>query len=190
MIDSYWLQPLLFLIQVIFGFYMGVVALRIIMQWAQWDYYHPLVQFIIRLTQHPVKSLRQFIPPIGRWDTATFVLLFLLAILKFILIGLLLPELLHPVILLRLALAALFSLFITLFSASILIQAVLSWIQPHGNTLAPLLYRMNNPLLRPIRRIIPDLGGLDLSPLIALIGLQLLSMLILPLLTGPYTLLF
>lgn len=184
--SGYFSQPILFLIEVLFGLYMGIVALRIIMQWARWEYHNPLVQLIIRATQLPVKFLRRFIPPLGRWDTATIVLLFALAILKVLLMTLIQPSLLNLVILLRLAVADIFSLFITLFSASIIIQVILSWIQPHNghNPITPLISRMNNPLLRPIRQWLPEMSGLDLSPLTALLGLQIFGMLVLPLLTG------
>jgi YggT family protein len=184
--SGYFSQPILFLIEILFGLYMGIVALRIIMQWAHWEYHNPLVQLIIRATQIPVKFLRRFIPPLGRWDSATIVLLFALAILKLLLMALLIPSLLNVVVILRLAVADIFTLFITLFSASIIIQVILSWIQPGNsyNPITPLISRMNAPLLRPIRQRLPAMGGLDLSPLIVLLGLQLLSMLVLPLLTG------
>ena len=186
--SGYLSQPALFLIDVIFGLYMAIVALRIIMQWAQWEYHNPLVQVIIKITQVPVKFLRQFIPSWGKWDTATIVLLFALGFIKMILIGLFNPTLLNPILLFQLTLADIFSLFITLFSASIIIQVILSWIQPHNsyNPVTPLISRMNNPILRPIRQALPDLGGLDLSPLVGLLGLQLLSMLVLPLLTAQF----
>jgi YggT family protein len=184
--SGYFSQPILFLIEILFGLYMGIVALRIIMQWAHWEYHNPLVQLIIRATQIPVKFLRRFIPPLGRWDSATIVLLFALAILKLLLMALLIPSLLNVVVILRSAVADIFTLFITLFSAGIIIQVILSWIQPGNsyNPITPLISRMNAPLLRPIRQRLPAMGGLDLSPLIVLLGLQLLSMLVLPLLTG------
>ncbi len=186
--NGYFTQPILFLVEVLFGIYMGVVALRIIMQWAQWEYHNPLVQLIIKVTQVPVKFLRQFIPAWGKWDSATIVLLVVLALIKIILVSLISAYSLMPITLIQLTLAEIFSLFITLFSASIIIQVILSWIQPHNsyNPITPLISRMNSPLLRPIRRILPDMGGLDLSPLVALLGLQLLSMLILPLLTAQF----
>jgi len=184
--STYFSGPLIFLIDTLFGLYMGIVALRIIMQWAQWEYHNQLVQFIIKASQAPVKFLRQFVPPMGRWDSATIVLLFALALIKLLLIMSLQTGILNPILVLRLAVADIFSLFITLFSASIIIQAVLSWISPHNqhNPLTPLLSRMNNPLLRPVRQRLPDMGGFDLSPLVVLLALQVLSMLILPLLVG------
>ena len=184
--SSYFTNPIVFLIDILFTLYMGIVALRIIMQWAQWEYHNPLVQFIIRVTQAPVKQLRKFIAPIGKWDTATIVLLFLLAALKLLLIGLFQAFSINGLSFLLLVVAEVFSLFITLFSASIIIQAILSWISPANsyNPVVPLISRMNSPILRPIRQTVPLVGGIDISPLVALVGLQILAMLVLPLLTG------
>lgn len=186
--NDYLTQPALFLIDILFGIYMAVVALRIIMQWAQWEYHNPLVQVIIKVTQTPVKFLRQFIPAWGKWDMATIVLLFVIAAIKIMLISLFNPISLNFIMLFQLTLADIFSLFITLFSASIIIQVILSWVQAHNsyNPITPLISSMNNPLLRPIRQLLPDMAGLDLSPLVALLGLQLFSMLVLPLLTAQF----
>jgi YggT family protein len=186
--SGYFTQPLLFLVEVIFGLYMTVVALRIIMQWAQWEYHNPMVQIIIKVTQVPVKFLRRFIPSWRKWDMATVVLLFSLGLVKISLIGLISHASLSSFNLVQLTFADIFSLFIRLFSASIIIQVILSWVQPHNsyNPIAPLLSRMNNPILSPIRRVMPDLSGLDLSPLVALLGLQLFSMLVLPLITAQF----
>ena len=186
--SGYFSSPLVFLIDVLFGLYIGIIALRIIMQWAQWEYHNPLVQLIIRATQVPVKFLRQYIPSLGRWDSATIVLLVAITFIKIVLLSLLQSIPLNIILLIRWMLGDIFSLFITLFSASIFIQVILSWLAPHGgdNPITPLISRMNSPLLRPIRRWLPPMGGLDLSPLVAILGLQVLSMLILPLLTGHY----
>mgnify|MGYP000361908443 CR=1 FL=1 len=185
--STYFSNPLTFLIDTLFGLYMGIVALRLIMQWAQWEYHNPLVQIIIKSTQIPVKFLRQFIPAIGKWDSATFVLLFILTAIKLSLL-LLLQHAVLSYSLIQFVIADIFSLFITLFSASIIIQVILSWIQPHNspNPITPLISRMNAPILRPIRQLLPVMSGLDLSPFVALIGLQLLSMLVLPLLTMAF----
>lgn len=182
--SAYFSNPVIFLIDILFGIYMGIIALRIIMQWAQWEYHNPLVQLIIRATQAPIKLLRRFIPSIGRWDTATFILLFTVALIKLLLIALLQTGIFGLAIIL-LVLADIFSLFITLFSISIILQVILSWLAPHSDhPVAPLIHSMNNPLLRPIRRWLPPMGGFDLSPLVVLLGLQVLAMLVLPLLTG------
>ena len=182
--SNYLTTPLIFLVEILFSIYITIVALRLVMQWAQWEYHHPLVQLIIKATQGPVKFLRRFIPPLGRWDTATILLLFALTFVKLFLISILQAGVGTQGLFIGLLLADVFSLFITLFTFSIIIQVVLSWIVPPGthNQITPLIHSMNEPLLRPIRQKLPVMGGLDLSPLIVIIGLQVLSMLILPIL--------
>lgn len=186
MSSSYLANPLIFIVDTLFYLYMIVVALRLVMQWANWEYHNPLVQFIIKATQVPVKFLRQFIPALGRWDTATIVLLILVTLVKLLVIGLIIGTLPKGLVWIGLLLAEIFSLFISIFTVSIIIEVILSWVTPAGsyNPVAPLVSRMNAPLLRPVRNLIPPLGGIDLSPLFVLLGLQVLSMLVLPLLTG------
>ena len=185
MTNSYFANPVIFLVDTLFYLYMMVVALRIVMQWAHWEYHNPLVQFIIRVTQPPVKLLRRIIPAWGRWDSATIVLLVLVSLFKIILLALLQSAIPGILLLLRLIVADIFSLFITLFTASIIIEAILSWVTPPGsyNPVMPLLSRMNYPILKPFRRWLPPISGLDLSPLVALLALQVIAMLVMPLLT-------
>ena len=184
--NAYFSNPLIFLIDTLFSLYILIVAFRIIMQWAQWEYHHPLVQMIIKATQVPVKALRRFIPPLGRWDTATIVLLFALTFLKLFLISVVQTGPAYPGLFLGWLVADIFSLFITIFTFSIIIEVILSWVVPPGNQnpIAPLIHSMNQPFLKPIRQNLPSMGAIDLSPLIAVIGLQILSMLVLPLLVG------
>jgi YggT family protein len=186
--SGYFTTPLTFIVDVLFGLYIAIVALRLIMQWAQWEYHNPIVQMIIKVTQVPVKWLRRYIPPYGKWDTATLVLLIALTSLKLIIIGALQPAHVRQPLFFAWLIADIFSLFITLFSASIIIQVILSWVTPVGtyNPVAPLVHSMNSPLLRPFRRLLPPIAGIDLSPLFALLALQVLSMLVMPLLIGAY----
>jgi len=186
MTNSYLANPLIFVIDTLFYLYMIVVALRLVMQWANWDYYNPLAQFIIKASQVPVKFLRQFIPAIGRWDTATIVLLLVVTLLKLLIVGLIAGALPSGVFWISLLLAEIFSLFISIYTVSIIVEVILSWVAAAGsyNPVAPLVSRMNAPLLRPVRNFLPPLGGIDLSPLFVLLGLQVLSMLVMPLLTG------
>jgi len=184
--SGYFSNPIIFLIDVLFGLYMAIVALRIIMQWAKWEYHNPLVQLIVQATQLPVKFLRGFIPALGRWDMATIVLLLALAAIKLMLITLFQASMPSLLSFFRYAIADIFSLFITLFTVSIIVEVILSWVTPAGsyNPVAPLINRMNSPLLKPIKQRLPQMNGIDFSPLIALLGLQVFSMLVLPILTG------
>jgi len=182
--NAYLSTPLIFLINVLFSIYITIIALRLIMQWAQWEYHHPLVQLIIKATQVPVKFLRRFIPPLGKWDSATIILLFALTFIKLFLISSLQTSPNHQGFFIGWVLADVFSLFITLFTFSIIIEVILSWVvPPHAhNPITPLIHSMNEPLLRPVRQRLPIMGGIDLSPLIVVLGLQILSMLVLPIL--------
>jgi YggT family protein len=156
------------------------------MQWAGWEYHNPLVQFIIKATQVPVKFLRQYLPAMGRWDTATIVLLLVVTLVKMLIIGLIAGMLPSGLMWVRLLLAELFTLFIGMFTVSIIIEVILSWVAATGNynPVMPLVQRMNAPLLRPVRQMLPPLGGIDLSPLFVIMGLQVLKMLVMPLLIG------
>ena len=85
--NNYLSSPLIFLIDILFSIYITIIAFRLIMQWAQWDNRHPLVQLIIKTTQTPVKLLRRFFPSVGKWDSATIILLFFLTFIKLFLIS-------------------------------------------------------------------------------------------------------
>jgi len=180
---NYLATPLAFIVEICLSLYMIVIALRLIMQWANWDHYNPLAQFIIKATQTPVRFLRQFIPAIGRWDTATIVLLVAVTLVKLCLLSLILGQLPYSHGWFFALLADIFSLFINVYTVSIIVEVILSWLTPAGsyNPIAPLVIRMNAPLLSPLRRTIPPIAGIDLSPLFALIALQVLSMLVMPL---------
>ena len=107
-------------------------------------------------------------------DMAAIVLLFLLQILELLLIGLLAGSTLHPGVLLILSFTELLSTLLYIYIVAIIVQAVMSWIQPGAyNPVTSLIYQLTEPLLRPARRLIPPVSGLDLSPLVVLIILNL-----------------
>ena len=182
--NNYLSSPLIFLIDILFSIYITIIALRLVTQWAQWEHHHPLVQLIIKTTQTPVKLLRRFFPSFGKWDSATIILLFFLNFIKLFLINSLQDTSYNQGFFIGWLMADVLTLFITLFTFSILIEVFLSWIiPPHTqNHITPLIRSMNEPLLRPIRQKLPSMNGLDLSPLIVVLGLQVSSMLIIPIL--------
>lgn len=184
--SGYLTDPLAFLIQTLFGLYILAVMLRFLLAWARADFYNPLSQFLVRITNPVLRPLRRIIPPIARVDTASIVLMLLLQLASTGLILALRGASLGLLPLLLWSLKELVALLFNVFIFSILIQAILSWVSPAGhNPVASLLYSLNEPILRPIRRVIPPISGLDLSPLVAIIGLQVLKMLIVPLLVAP-----
>ena len=172
-----------FLLDTLLGLYILAFMLRFLFQWARVDFYNPVSQFLVKITAPVLNPFRRFIPGLMGLDMAAVVVMLLLQWLLFISITLIHGGELFPLALLVVAAAELLKLATYVFMFSIIIQAILSWVTPHGhNPIAVLLYSLNEPLLRPARRLLPDMGGLDLSPLIVLIGLQLIRMLPVPML--------
>lgn len=173
-------NALVFILRTLFDLYILTFALRLLLQWAAVDKRNPLVQFILRVTNPLVIPLRRLLPPIGRIDTATVVALVALQLVATVLVVRIgcvgEPEIL-PV--LALALLNIVRLALSIFTWSIIIYVVLSWVSPGGyNPGAALVAAIVEPILAPFRRLIPMIGGLDLSPLFALIVIQAISMLL------------
>ena len=179
--SSYFTNPLEFLISTLIGLFITAVMLRFLLAMVRADFYNPLTQILVKLTNPALKPLRRFIPGFGGIDIASLLLMLALQMLALTLITLLRGAALHPVGLLLWSLAELLGLLFNIYMFSILIQVVLSWVNPNAyNPAISLLYSINEPLLAPARRLIPPLSGLDLSPVVVLLGLQLAKMLLLP----------
>ena len=175
---SYIAEAMTFLIETVFELYILAVMLRFLLQLFRADFYNPISQFLIKVTTPVLRPLRRWIPGFAGIDVAA---LALMAILKFI--EIVLVEAVKGYIpgiggLLILSIASLLQLLIYVFIVAILIQVVLSWIAPDTyNPMTSILRSLCGPLLRPVRHRLPSLGGLDLSPLVVLIVLQLILML-------------
>ena len=173
-------NALVFILRTLFDLYVLTFALRLLLQWAAVDKRNPLVQFILRITNPLVIPLRRLLPASGRIDTATIVVLLGLQIVGTALlvrigcVG-------EPAVwqILALALLSVVKLALSVFTWAIILYVVLSWVSPGGyNPGAALVSAVAEPVLAPFRRLIPPIGGLDLSPLFALIAIQALSMLV------------
>jgi YggT family protein len=168
-----------FLLDVAFGLYIGAVMLRLFLQWTRADFYNPLSQAIVRLTNPVLRPLRRHLPAIGRIDTAS-VLLILALQLANLWLKLLLAGLGAGLVgLLVLAGAEILAKACYLFTFAILLRVIASWVMPGAyNPVLALVDALTWPLLRPLRGLLPVLGGLDLTPMIALVLLQLAQMLV------------
>ena len=176
---NYFSNAGVFLIQTLVGLYALTFMLRFLLQVVRADFYNPFSQFLVKVTNPIVKPLRKIIPGIGGIDWASMIAVILLMLAEFLLIGLLpkysIPS---PQGLFVLALAETLSLLLNIFLFSIIIQAVISWINPGGyNPIVGLLHQLTAPILSPIRRFVPPISGLDLSPMVAIIFLYLLTLL-------------
>jgi len=168
-----------FLVDTLFWLYIMAVLLRLLLQMVRASFYNPFAQFLVKITNPTVVPLRRIIPGIAGFDVASLVLLLALQALQITLTSLLLDQNLAPAGLLVLAIAKLLNLLIYVFFFSILIEVILSWVRPGDySPITALIHSLNEPLLGPARRLLPPLGGLDLSPILVMIGLRLLAMLL------------
>jgi len=181
MSPDFLLNPAVFLIDTLFSLYIFAILLRFLFQWVDADYYNPISQFLIKITHPPLRMLRRFIPSIGRVDTASLVLMLGLQMLSgYLIFALQSARITFPALSLW-AVVQLLDLLFNVYFFAIIIRAVLSWVSPGSyNPAVSLLYSLTEPLLRFSRRLLPPMGGIDLSPLIPLIGIQLAKMLVLP----------
>ncbi len=179
--SNYVTDPVVFLIDTAFSLYILAVMLRFLLQWTQADFYNPVSQFLVRITHPPLRLMRRFVPAVGRIDSSSLLLALLLQMaanfailaIKGLSIGLAALALLSFTDLLKMLL--------DIFVYAIFAGALLSWFAPGGyGSAASILYSLTGPMLQVCRRVLPDLGGIDLSPLVALVLLQLAKMMVLP----------
>jgi YggT family protein len=169
-----------FIVASLFGLYQVVLLLRLLMQWVRADFRNPVSRAIVQLTDPVILPLRKILPPIRRIDTASVVAILAVTVVK-ILVGqlLLVSSLPPPDLLLRDLLLETVHLVLTTYLFAIILNAILSFVAPENYSPAQsLLNSICEPVLRPIRRVIPSVAGLDLSPLWACIAIQALLILI------------
>lgn len=179
--SGYLAQPAVFLVQVIFGLYAILVMLRFLLQLVRADFYNPLSQFIVKATKPLLNPLRQVIPGVSGMDIASLVLAWIVITLEQLAILAIGGAGLQPLAAALLAIPEMLSLLINIFLFAILIQVIISWINPGSyNPAIGLIHSLTEPLLGPVRRRMPGMGGLDLSPMVVMIGLVVLEMLLIP----------
>ena len=171
-------EALIYVLQTLGQLYIFVVLLRFLLQLVRADFYNPISQFVVKATQPLLTPLRRVIPGVGGLDLASLVLALLVHL---VLSGSLLalagvsPFQLLPQLLLW-CLVSLSALILKVFFFSLIISVILSWVAPAShNPAAYLIHQLCEPVLAPIRRILPDLGGIDISPIFAFIALNLID---------------
>ena len=190
--SNYLTNPAVFLIQTLFGLYILAVLLRFLLQLVRADFYNPISQFLVKVTAPPLKILRRIIPGFGGVDLASLLLIWGLKYIELLLIIIVTGMTANVFAPLLWAIPELVELLFNIYLFGVLIQVILSWINPGAhNPVSALLYSLTEPVMRPARNILPPVSGLDLSPMLVMIGLVLLKMLLLPplrVITGsPFT---
>jgi YggT family protein len=176
---SYFIEAGEFLIETLVGLYILAVLLRFLLQVVRADFYNPIAQFLVAVTNPLLRPLRRVIPGVFGLDLASLVLLAALELAKLALLQALRGVAASPAVLAVVGLAELLQLTLYVFLVAVFIRALLSWFNPYPNPASQLLVRLTEPLLRPARRALPAPGGVDLSPLVVIIALVLAQMLLL-----------
>lgn len=178
---NYFTNPIILILDTVFSIYIGAVMLRFLLQWVRADFRNPISKFLIAITHPLLKILRRFIPAIGNIDTASIVLMLALQILSIGGMVVLQGASISIGALILTAFAQLISLLLNVLFYAIFARALLSWFQQGSyNDISRLLFSLTEPTLKICRAMLPNFGGLDLSVIIAILGIQLAQMLILP----------
>jgi len=163
------MNPFVFLIDILLQLYATALLIRVLLQWVGADFYNPVSQFIVKITNPPVIPMRKLIPSFGGIDIATLLLSILVLAIKVMVVY----QTLNPLAISLLAIGQLLMLTLSIFLYSIIIQAILSWVNPDPrNPAVSLLNSLTYPVLKHFRNLLPPMGGMDLSPMIAIIVLM------------------
>jgi len=171
------MQATQFLISTLFDLYMMVVILRIWLQLTRADFYNPVSQFVVKATNPILVPLRRIIPGFAGVDWAGIVLLLLVGFAKVALLQMLYGASFPVVQILVASSISIVKEVLNLIFWVMLIRVILSWISQGYNPIEALLHQLTEPMLNPIRRLLPDMGGFDLSIMVFLIGLKFVEIL-------------
>ena len=167
------MKTLTFLISTALELYTMVMLLRIWMQWARCDFYNPLAQFVVKATQPIVGPLRRILPSMGPIDTASLVMAFVLSLIKSMVLFMVITF--QPIIWIAALLILIKTIGLLVFWV-LLVMALMSWVSRGRSPVEYVLLQLTEPLLRPIRRLLPSMGGLDFSPMILVLLMYVINM--------------
>jgi len=178
---GYLSSPMAFLVDITFSLYIMAVMLRFLLQWARADFYNPLAQFLVRVTQPVLHPFRRVIPGWGGIDLPALVVMVLLQMLALALLMIIAGVSPRIDYLILRTPAELISLLLNIYLIAVFMRVLLSWINPHGyNPAMTIILSLTEPVMRPFRAVIPPIAGIDLSPLAAIVAIQVVRMLVMP----------
>ena len=171
------MEAIVYLLRFAFDALLMILIMRVWLQWVKADFYNPLSQFIVKVSNPLVVPMRRLIPGLGGIDLATLVVAYIFATLKFFTLAALSGESLGALAfyigLLVLLKQAGFMLFVIM-----IIMAIMSWVVQGYNPTLMILHQLTEPFLNPIRKIIPSMGGLDLSMIVAFLLMNVINILL------------
>ena len=169
-----WLQMVNMVLEVVAGLVAGTCLLRFVMQWQRISFQQPLGRFVFAVTDWLVLPLRKVVPAVSGWDLSSLLAAWLVKLAQFGVLWFLAGGRGQLGLLPLVGLVGLAQLVVSALGALVLVLAIMSWVNP-GSPMHALSERLCSPFLRPFRRWIPLIGGVDLSPIALLLLLQLLG---------------
>ncbi len=168
-----------YLVSTLFDVYVWIILLRILLQAVRADFYNPISQLVVQVTQPVLRPLQGIVPKWGQVDIAACLFAFAVVLIEVHVVSGILGYHVNTLSGLKFAVLKLVVLTLNFYTFSLFVQAILSWVGPGVNNPAGnILWIINEPLLKPVRRVIPPLAGLDLSPLLVILVLQFVNRLI------------
>ena len=165
------------LISFVFDLYIFLMLTRFLLQLVRADFYNPLSQFVVKATNPLLMPLRKVIPGYGGVDVAALVLVLGLVLLKLILLTMLMFGALRasPLALVLATVNELARVLLSYLFWAIILRIVLSWVSPDPrNPVTLIVAQLTEPVMAPARKLLPPMGGLDLSPILILLAIQLI----------------
>lgn len=166
-------DPIIFLLKTIANLYLFVVLLRLVLQLTRADFYNPISQGIVKATNPLIMPIRKVVPSIGRIDSASIVLALLVQLATVAAVFLLKGYAAGPAQYAIYTVMGTIYHFLDLYFWAMLISVILSWVAPNANHPGALLvFQITEPLYRFVRGFVPNLGGLDISPIFIFLGIS------------------
>jgi YggT family protein len=178
-VDNFLINAGSYLISTLLGLYIIIVLLRFLLQIVRADFYNPLSQFIVKATSPVIIPMRRIIPGLLGIDFSSLIVAYTLQYIENILLFALQGININFVFLLWHSIGSLLTLFLYIYFFAIIIQIIISWVNPGTyNPATALIHHIVEPVMRPARKLLPPFSGLDLSPILIFMGLNLLIMFI------------
>ncbi|NQY36806.1 MAG: YggT family protein [Alteromonadaceae bacterium] len=172
------MEAIIYLLRFVFDAFLMILIMRVWLQLVRADFYNPFSQFIVKVSNPLVIPLRRIIPSLGGVDLSTLLLAYVVATLKIFVVALLSGTSLHIPVFLFVGLLVLIKQAGFLLFIIMLVMALMSWVVQGYNATMMIFQQLTDPFLRPIRKLVPNIGGLDLSILIAFLLLNVINILL------------
>lgn len=171
-----------YLITIIFGLYISLLVIRLLLSFSRADFYNPISQLVVKATNPVLLPLRKIIPAVGRIDTSLILLILIFKSIELFLLASLSNISVAPATLVLAAIIKTLDFILLVYLIIIIAQIILSWVVPPSatgqNPAVQLMHQLSEPVLRPLRKIIPQFGMLDLTPMAAIIIIGVLRIIL------------